>query len=119
MYISVGSQCMPKMTFTSVSLNPTNIRKYIKVAWCLYPSVPEKMEMLYVQIRSKNDTAKMYFQILIHKSCRCRDFRNSPAGYEDLRKANIREINETSNGKLLSLMKYNKCSIKGVCMLHI
>ena len=107
MCISVDSQCIPKMTFTSVSLNPTDIRKYIKVAWCLYPSAPDKIGMLYVQLTSKSDNAtRMYFKILTHKSCRCRDFRNS------------REINETSNGKLLSLMKYNTCSIKGVYMLH-
>ena len=115
MYIFPGSRCMPKTTFTSVSLNSTYIRKYVKVAWCLYPSVPDKIGMLYVQITSKSDNAqRMYFKILIHKICRCRDFRNSPAGYEELRKANIREISETSNGKLFSRMKDNACSIKGV-----
>ena len=106
MYIFLGSQCMPKTTFTSVSLNSTHIRKYIKVAWCLYPSAPDKIGMLYVQLTSKSDNAtRMYFKILMHKSCRCRDFRNSPAGYEELRKANIREINETTNGKLFSCME--------------
>ena len=95
------------MTFISVvdlSKNSPYIEKYIQVAWCHYSHVPEKTEKLYVQISNRNSNdRRRYFQIINHKTCRCRGFNKSAAGYEELRKANIRElINKPSNGKSTS-----------------
>ena len=104
---------VPKMTFTSVAnvmKNSLYIEKYIKVAWCLYPHVSEKTEKLYVQISNKNSNdRRRYFEILNHKTCQCRGFNKSTAGYEELRKANIRElINKpnNTNGKSTSSRKH-------------
>ena len=109
MYIYIepsdGRCRVPKTTFTSVAnltKNSPYIQKYIKVTWCLYPHVPEKTETLYVQISNRNSDPKRrkYFEITNHKTCRCRGFNKSTAGYEELRKANIRElINQPKNGK--------------------
>ena len=102
---------VPKQTFTSVADIPQNspyIEKYIQVTWCLYPHVPEKTEKLYVQISNKpGSNDRRYFEILNHKTCQCRGFNKSTAGYEELRKANIRElINKPNNGKSTSPRKH-------------
>ena len=101
----IEARCrVPKSTFTSVADLPKNssyFEKYIKVAWCLYPHVPEKIEKLYVLISNKHSNDRSYFEILNHKTCRCRCFSKSTAGYEELRKGNIRElVNKPNNGKL-------------------
>ena len=111
MYFFIGVRCdVPKMTFTSVAnltKNSPYIEKYIQVAWCLYPHVPEKTEKLYVQILNRHSNDIKYFEILNHKTCRCRVKNKSTAGYEELRKANIRElINKPNNGKSTSPRKH-------------
>ena len=112
MYFFIGAKrCrVPKVTFTSVANiteNSTYIQKYIKVAWCLYPHVPKETEKSYVQISKKHSNDRRYFEITNHKTCRCHGFNKSTAGYEELRKANIRElINKPNNGKSTSLRKH-------------
>ena len=112
MYIFIVGTCrVPKLTFTSVVDLPKNspyIQKYIQVTWCHSPHVPEKTEKLYVQISNKIDSNdRRYFEILNHKTCQCRGFNKSTAGYEELRKANIRElINKPNNGKSTSPRKH-------------
>ena len=100
---------VPKLTFTSVADIPENsryIQKYITVAWCLYPHVPEKSKKLYVQISNKHSNHRRYFEITNHTACRCHGFNKSTAGYEELRKANVRElINKPNNGKSTSPRK--------------
>ena len=107
----IGMRCrVPKSTFISVVDLPKDssyVEKYIKVAWCLYPHVPKKVEKLYVQIPSRFGNDRRYFEILNHKTCQCRGLSNSTAGYEELRKANIRElVNKPNNGKLTSPRKH-------------
>ena len=76
--------------FTSVAnlmKNSPYIEKYIKVTWCLHPHVSEKIKKLYVQISNKLDSNdRRYFEILNHKTCQCRGFNKSTAGYKELRK---------------------------------
>ena len=97
---------VPKTTFISVAnllKNSPYIEQYIKVTWCLYPHVPEKTEKLYGQISNRHSNDKKYFEITNHKTCQCRGFNKNTAGYEELRKANIRElINKPNNGKSTS-----------------
>ena len=111
MYFIIGVGChVPKLTFTSVVDLPKNsayTEKYINVTWCLYPHVPKKTEKLYVQISNKDISDIRYFEILNHKRCRCDVSNKSTAGYEELRKANIRElINKPINGKSTSPRKH-------------
>ena len=105
---------VPKMTFTSVAnltKNSPYIEKYIKVAWCLYPHFPNETEKLYVQISNKHSNDRRYFEILKHKTCQCHVSNKSTAGYEELRKANIRElINKPNNGKSTSHRKHVVCT---------
>ena len=106
MYFFIAPCHVPKTTFTSVAnlkKNSPYIEKYIKVAWCLYPHVPEKTEKLYVHISNRHSNDRRYFEITNHKTCRCRVSNKSTAGYEELRKANIRElINKPNTGKSTS-----------------
>ena len=107
MYFFIGVRCdVPKMTFTPVAnlmKNSPYAEIYINVTWCLYPHVPEKTKKLYVQISNKHSNDRRYFEILNHKTCQCHVKNKSTAGYEELRKANIRElINKPNNGKSTS-----------------
>ena len=110
MYFFIGVRCrVPKLTFTSVVDLPQNspyMEKYIKVTWCLYPHVPDKIKKSYVQISNRQiSNDRRYFEILNHKTCQCRvsNKSTSTAGYEELRKSNIRElINIPNNGKSTS-----------------
>ena len=107
MYFFIGVRCdVPKMTFTPVAnlmKNSPYAEIYINVTWCLYPHVPEKTKKLYGQISNRHSNDKKYFEITNHKTCQCHVKNKSTAGYEELRKANIRElINKPNNGKSTS-----------------
>ena len=107
MYFFIGVRCdVPKMTFTPVPnlmKDSPYVEKYIKVAWCLYPHFPNETKKLYVQITNKQSNDIRYFEILNHKTCQCHVKNKSTAGYEELRKANIRELrNKPNNGKSTS-----------------
>ena len=111
MYFFIGVRCdVPKMTFTPVPnlmKDSPYVEKYIKVAWCLYPHFPNETKKLYVQITNKQSNDIRYFEILNHKTCQCDVSNKSTAGYEELRKANIRElINKPNNGKSTSPRKH-------------
>ena len=111
MYIFIEGEChVPKTTFTSVAnltKNSPYVDKYIKVAWCLWPHFPNENETLYVQISNKHNNRRKYFEITNHKTCQCHVKNKSTAGYEELRKANIRELrNKPNNGKSTSPRKH-------------
>ena len=64
---------VPKTTSISVAnllKNSNYIEKYIKVAWCLYPHVPEKTEKLYGKFSNRHSNDIRYFEITKHVNCR-------------------------------------------------